>query len=54
MKAMTRDDMIELARQVGQDEDGEPAMFLFRIADERLSEEEESNNFVPWSERELP
>lgn len=51
---MTRDEMIELAREVGQDEDGSPATFLFRVADERLSEEEESDNFVPWSERELP
>lgn len=51
---MTRDEMIELARQVG-DEDEDSAIFVMRIADERLSEEEKSDGFPPkvWSRRKV-
>ena len=48
---MTRDEMILMCREEGGNEDGVLWEVVFEIADERLSDEEDNSDFVPWSKR---
>ncbi len=46
---MTRDEIIEFARNMNEDSDFWE--MLYRIADERLESEEDDPDHIPWSER---